>query len=291
MRFLFPKDSSRRFRVLAGIGAALVGLLGAVAAGEVAVEAADLETVKRRGYFIVGVKENLPLLGLRQPDGSLQGFEIDLAQALSQHILDSATPPQWVPLLNQDRLAKVMSGEVDLAIANLTPTDARRRVVEFSLPYLSSRTGFITTVPAPLRFADLARLRLGLLQGSVAIGRVRAAFPQATLVGLDTYEQAQQGLEQGTVEVFAGDELMLRGWLAPTQAPRASLTSGRLLPVGLGYDARAIALPKGLQYETLRQAVNQGLRSLEHEGRLQQMRKEWQLPPLAAASLDRLEED
>ncbi|MEM9136486.1 MAG: transporter substrate-binding domain-containing protein [Cyanobacteria bacterium P01_F01_bin.42] len=239
------------------------------------VQAATVEEIEQRGTVKIGVKDNLPLLGFRQPSGELTGFEIELAKKITRSIWGDRVTIEYVPLLNQNRLAAVTDGTVDMAIANLHATDTRRRVVLFSQPYLTSRTAFITLLPQS-NLASLGSGTVGVLQGSVAIGRVRTSLPGAKLLGIESYGEALEKLKSKKIDSFAGDALILKGWEHGGKLAEAD-TALQLAQVGLGFSPVAIAMPKGLQHLNFHQAVDRALDELKTAGTLEQMRNRWKL--------------
>ena len=104
--------------------------------------AAELAAILRRGHLIVAVKDNLRPLGFRDGTGQLQGLEIDLARRLAQDLFGTTDAVILKPVTNNNRLPAVLSGEVDLAIANVTTTANRLRLVNFSQPYYFSSIGY-----------------------------------------------------------------------------------------------------------------------------------------------------
>lgn len=69
-------------------------------------QAAELDEIRRRGYIVVGVKDNLRPLGFRDEAGELEGLEIDLAHWLAEQLLGDAEAIVFQPLTNQERLLK-----------------------------------------------------------------------------------------------------------------------------------------------------------------------------------------
>jgi polar amino acid transport system substrate-binding protein len=259
-------------RLVAGIGLKLLGLgfLGLSCFYPLRAIAADLETITQRGRLVVAVKDNLPPLGFRDADGQLRGFEIEIAQRLAQEILPQSKI-DFQSLNNQDRLNAVTSGQVDLAIARITANSARSRVVSFSNAYYIDGTMLITRQPAIQKLADLKRQKIVVLHGSDAIAQLRYRLPDSELVGVDSYAAAQAQLTTGKAVAFAADGSLLSGWAKES-------AEYHLLPDRLSSLPLCIALPKGLQYETLRQRVNQAIARWQAEGWLQQRAIAWGLP-------------
>ena len=233
-------------------------------------QAAPLSEIRQRGYLIVGVKDNLRPLGFRDEAGGLQGFEIEIAHRLAETLLGDAEAIQLRPVDNRDRLPWLLADEVDLVIAQMSHTPGRSRLVNFSPPYYFDGTAVITRQPEIRRLADLPQRRVAVLYQSAAIAILRHQIPNVELVGVESYQQAYQELEAGTVAAFAGDATVLSGW--QQIHPDYDLLGDRLSSVPL-----AVMMPKGLEYEPLRQAVNGAIVRWQQEGWLVDRAREWGL--------------
>ena len=97
--------------------------------------AAELSEIRDRGYLTVGVKDNRAPLGFTDDGGELAGFEIDIARRLAAELLGNDTAVKLVPVANVDRLNAVIDDDVDIAIAALTITPARRRIEPIHVRY------------------------------------------------------------------------------------------------------------------------------------------------------------
>ncbi|MCT7981507.1 transporter substrate-binding domain-containing protein [Laspinema sp. C3] len=235
------------------------------------VQAAEFAEIQQRGQLIVAVKDNVRPMGFREGGGNLQGFEIDIARRLAQELLGSAEAVELVPVENLDRLAVVMSGQVDLAIARVTATPSRSRVVYFSPPYYLDGAQIITRDPSIRHLSDLAGQAVAVLNASSTIPLLEFQLPQAHLVPVDSYQEAQRLLESGSARAFAADASILTGWVQ--QYPQY-----RLLPFQLSSQPLAVVMPKGLQYAQLHSRVNQAIAQWHQEGWLQERAEYWGLP-------------
>jgi polar amino acid transport system substrate-binding protein len=233
--------------------------------------AATLTEIRQRGHLIVAVKDNLEPLAYRTTSGTLQGFEIAIVQQLAQAILGSKQALQLKPVSNVERLSAVTSGEVDIAIAQITVTENRMRLVSFSEPYYRSGTGLLTQLPQWQSLQSLSRHAIAVLQPSVTLPYLHSALPKAQLVGVQSYTTAQQLLDNAKVQAIVGDQIVLSN-LARYHP------SYRFYPTNLTVQPLAIALPKGIQYESLRAAINLNIRQWQHQGWLETQRQAWKLP-------------
>ena len=244
------------------------------------VQAAELSEIRDRGYLIVAVKGNRAPMGFIDADGDLAGFEIDIAARLAEELLGDRTAVRFIPVANVDRLQAVIDDDADIAIAALTITPARRRIISFSYPYYLDGAAFITQRPDLQTLKDLALTRIAILDGSSNVAQVRYILPGARLVGVASYREGQALLSQGSVDAFAGDASALAGWSAPTETTSAagSTDDYRILPSIISSEPLAIALPKGTQYHPLKAEINQALRRWYDEGWLQSRAAFWGLP-------------
>ncbi|MBF2051003.1 MAG: transporter substrate-binding domain-containing protein [Elainella sp. C42_A2020_010] len=248
----------------------LLALLGS-GHGGVAVQAAELDQIRDRGYLIVGVKDNLRPLGFQDSQNQLQGFEIDIARQLATELIGDQAEVVLKPVLNQDRLNALLNGEVDLLVARMSITDARSRLVDFSRPYYIDGTAFVSRDAAIQSLRDLQQQTVAVLFGSDTIPAVRFLLPSVRLQGVESYQAAKELLESGQVAAFAADATVLTGWVQ--EHPDYHLIS----PL-ISAEALAVAMPKGRQYDELRREVNQAVERWLKTGWLRQRIAEWGLP-------------
>jgi len=242
-------------------------------------QAADLSEIRDRGYIIVAIKNNRAPLGFIDESGNLSGFEIDIARRLAAELLGDSSAVEFVPVQNVERLNVVLEDRVDFAIAAITLTEMRRRIVRFSDPYYLDGAAFVTTRASVQSLQDLRISKIALLDRSSTVPHVRFILPGAQLVGVSSYEEGQQLLASGAGAAFAGDASVLAGWLGNSTSENERY---RILPDILSADPLAIALPKGQQYDSLQSAINSALRRWYAENWLQERAAFWGLPAESA---------
>lgn len=239
---------------------------------------AELEEIQRRGYLVVGVKDNLRPLGFRDDTGELAGLEIDLAHWLAEWLLGDASAVVLQPLSNQARLSALLEDEVDLVVARLTATVSRSRLVDFSRPYYLDGTTLISRNGALQSLADLRQQPIAVLTGSDTIAVVRFYLPTARLVGVESYEEAKALLDADQVAAFAADASVLTGWVQEYSQ------SYYLAPILLSTEALAVGIPRGLQYDDLRRQVNAAIVQWQMMGVLEARILHWGLPEVGVPS-------
>lgn len=237
--------------------------------------AATLADIEARGQLIVAVKENWRPMGFRSDTGELRGLEISLARRLAEDLLGDPEAVALIPVSNAHRLRRVMEGDADLAIAGVTATESRSRVVSFSSPYYLDGVSFVTLETSLQNLENLASRTIALLEGSSTLAAVRYFLPKARLVGVESYVAAKAVLDAGEADAFAADASVLSGWVQ-------EYPDYRLLPFQLSVEPLCVVMPKGLQYDELRRRVTGAIDRWTAEGWLSEQAKFWGLPiPLA----------
>ena len=244
--------------------------IASIISWQVSAQAGTLKEIQQRRKLIVAVKDNLPLLGFRDRTGNLQGLEIDIARKLAAEIFGNAESIQLVPVVNQDRLKVVIDGTVDLTIARVTITPTRSRVVDFSRYYYLDGTGIITKQTNINKNSDLIGKKIAVLNNSTTIAALQYIIPQAKLVGVNSYQQAQSLLATDKVVAIAADRSLLIGW-------NKTDANYHLLPDKLSTEALGIVFPKGIKYDPLRQLVDRSIERWQADGWLQQRIQYWGL--------------
>ena len=232
----------------------------------------EMKAIQERGYIKIAVKDNIRPLGFRDASGNLQGLEIDLAQRLAQDLLGKPNAVKLQPVKNSDRIPQVLDNQVDLAIASVTATKSRARLVNFSIPYYLDSAVLVTKNTSLQRLSDFKNQTIGVLLGSSTIPRIKYFIPNAKLTAVNSYREAQTQLETNQIEAFAADATVLSGWVQ--EYPQY-----RLLDIKLSTEPLCVVIAKGLQRDELRRKIDNALAQYLETGWLQQRIKFWGLPP------------
>ncbi len=253
--------------------------LGAIACGGLSIEAAraaELAEIQARGKLIVAVKDNTAPLGFRDESGRLQGFEIEVVRGLAAELLGNADAVEFVPVRNQERLQALLEGRVDLVVAQLSATPTRARVVAFSSPYYFESAAFVSAEAGIDTWRDLAGRRVAVLAGSqAAVALAGDLLPEpATSVLVTSYQEALELLERGEAAAFVGDASVLIGWVQ--EFPRYRL--GDFPKVDFVPRSLSVGIPRGKQYNPLRERINVAIARWRQSGWLDEARRRWGLP-------------
>jgi polar amino acid transport system substrate-binding protein len=185
-------------RMLTGLlatGLAL-GLLGgeAVAQSSDLAASSALEAIKQRGTLRVGVSPTLPPGAMRARDGSVIGFEADVATRLAE---DMGVSVEFVPTVWDGLIPGLLGGSFDIIISVMSMTPARNLTINFTSSY--SGTGMFMGAHKELA-AGLSRPE----------DFNRPEITLATMRGSTTTTVAQRMMPNATIRQFEDEALMIQ---------------------------------------------------------------------------------
>ncbi|MFF8726319.1 glutamate ABC transporter substrate-binding protein [Streptomyces sp. NPDC015171] len=216
---------------------------------------------KKRGYFVVGAKEDQPYLGEKDPaTGVYSGFDIEIAKMMSASL---GFPPQTIrfrTIASANRETALQNGQIDYYVGTYTINANRKKLVGFAGPYYLAGQSLLVRkgeddIHGP---RDLAGKRVCSAAGSTPYQRIKADYPKAVLVAYDTYSICVDNLLTYQVDAVTTDDAILIGYAA--KAP------GELKVVGKPFSEEpyGIGVPHG--DNTLRFALDDALEAREKNG-------------------------
>ena len=248
----------------------LVIAIAILATASRAIVARELSEIVSEGELKVAVKNDVRPLGFTDEAGNLVGLEIDIARKLAEELLEDGTAIEFVTVNNTERLQVILESKVDLAIARVAVTTPRSRIVDFSPYYYLDGTGIVTRNTEVENIDQLSQSTIAVIENSATIAVVRNRLPNATLVGVESYQEALELIETNLADAFAGDRSILTGWIQ-------EYTAYNLLPERLSGAALAVVMPKGLQYRELRSQVDSAIAKWKESGWLEERIEYWGL--------------
>lgn len=86
------------------------------------------------GTIKVGIKYDQPGLGLKEPDGSFSGFDVDVATYVAKELGYDADKIEFVETKSADRENAIARGDVKFIAATYSINDERKEKVNFAAP-------------------------------------------------------------------------------------------------------------------------------------------------------------
>jgi len=205
-----------------------------------------------------------------------RGFEVDLARAIAGRLAASGRigAAGTLRLVQEQRFSRILAPaepDWDMALAQVTITDARRVAADFSVPYLTADQGVLLslqTAARPTSIADLRGMKLCAQGGSTGADLIRTTIrPAATPLLPASVVTLTRALRVGNCEALVYDAPSLAYLRA--QVPNRYGPFAGVVRTGESYGA---VFPKGSR---LRGPVNRAIAALKRDGTIAGLQRTW----------------
>lgn len=172
------------------------------------------------GNVTLGTKFDQPGLGLREPDGSMTGLDVEVATYVVNSIAaeNGWDEPSidWRETPSAQRETLIQNGEVDMITATYSINPGRSESVNFGGPYLLTHQALLVqdSTNEINGLDDLEGKILCSVTGSTPAQKVKEALPTVQLQEYDTYSSCTEALRQGNVDAMTTDATILNGYAA-----------------------------------------------------------------------------
>jgi ABC-type amino acid transport substrate-binding protein len=233
---------------------------------------ADLKSRK----ILIGTDAQYP--PMEYIDGSSQkivGFDVDMMEEVAKLI---NVKIEFKNLPSFDAIFAALSNkEFDLVVSSVSITDERKKIIDFTDPYLS--IGQVITVQTNnsgiKNIDDLKQAKLIGVQGGTTGEEAvkKAGIPTSQIKRYDTGDLPFQDLVNGAIDAVVAD--------GPPSARFTEQLGGRIKVVGEPFTTEdyGIALQKG--DDELRNAINSAIKELKSNGTMHTLLEKWKLQNVA----------
>jgi glutamate transport system substrate-binding protein len=204
--------SSLRFRVAAAVALAVALPLSITACGGGG-GGSDASKIT------IGTKFDQPGLGLKNPDGTMSGFDVDVATYVAGQLGFKPEDIEWKESPSSQRETLIQNDQVKFIAATYSITDARKEKVSFAGPYLITGQSLLVKADnTDITGAESLQnnKKLCSVSGSTPAQRIKDKYPGVQLQQYDTYSACIEALKNGAIDAVTTDEVILAGYAAQT---------------------------------------------------------------------------
>jgi glutamate transport system substrate-binding protein len=185
-------------------------------------EGSTMARLQQAGKVKVGTKFDQPLFGLKNLEGNLEGFDVEIAKIIAGELGIQPGGIEWVETVSANREPFIQQGKVDFVVATYTINDKRKQVVDFAGPYYVAGQDIMVKKGNPLGIKgpdDLAGKQVCSVTGSTPAENIRTNYPDAKLTEFDVYSKCAEALKNDQVQAVTTDNVILLGLIS--QDPEA----------------------------------------------------------------------
>ncbi|MER6299710.1 glutamate ABC transporter substrate-binding protein [Kitasatospora sp. NPDC001539] len=220
-----------------------------------------LDAARARGRLVVGAKEDQPYLGQKNPaTGVYSGFDIEIAKMVGASLGFGPDRIQFKTIASANRETALQNGQVDYYVGTYTINDNRKKLVGFAGPYFIAGQSLLVrknddSIHGP---QDLNGKKVCSASGSTPYQRIQSQYPEAHLIGYDTYSACVDNLITNQVDAVTTDNAILLGY--------AAKVPDELKVVGPPFSTEPYGIGTPKNDTVLRTALNDALAQHEQNG-------------------------
>ncbi len=226
------------------------------------------EKAKARGSFVVGVKEDQPGLGYKDPTtNKYSGFDIDIARLMSAKLGLDPEKIQFKTIQSAAREQALINGDVDYYVGTYTINAGRKEKVGFAGPYfVAGQDLLVKKDNTDITGKDaLKGKKVCSATGSTPVKRIRdeKLTEDANILEFQGYSQCVTKLLDGEVDAVTTDDAILKGYAAAEE--------GKLRVVGKTFSSEPYGIGVPKEDTALRTKMNDILQASLDDGSWQKI--------------------
>lgn len=211
------------------------------------------------GEITIGTKFDQPLFGLAGPDGTPEGFDIEIGKLIAAKLGIDSDKITWTEAVSANREPFIQSGEVDIVIATYTINDDRKKIVSFAGPYYEAGQDILVLEGNPDGIEgpeDLEGKNVCTVTGSTSEENILEYG--AKVLPAAGYSECLEPLRNGAVVAVTTDNVILAGL--------ADQNEGEFEVVNNPFTAEPYGIGLKLEDEEFRNWINDTLEESYEDG-------------------------
>jgi ABC-type amino acid transport substrate-binding protein len=202
----------------------LLALMTAVTIGSVHAAESTFDKISRTGQMVMGARSGSVPFGFIDKDNKWVGFSIDLCTEVKNKLeakLGKKIELELKEVIPSNRIPLVANGTIDIECGSTTYTRARDETVDFSINFFFTGSQLLVKKGSGINnVANLAGKRVGATQGTTNEKAIRDVAPRATVVVFQDHPSGFLALDQGKIDAYTTDGIILAGLRA--KSPNAA---------------------------------------------------------------------
>ena len=149
-----------------------------------------------------GIEGAYPPFSWTEPDGTLRGFDVDIANALCEEmkVKCKIVAQDWDGII-----PSLLARKYDAIIAAMSITEVRKEKVDFTGKYALIPNKFLAKKGANLDFNDLKGKKVGVQRATTHDQYMTDNYEDVEIVRYGTFDEAYLDLANGRIDTVLGD--------------------------------------------------------------------------------------
>jgi ABC-type amino acid transport substrate-binding protein len=189
-----------------------------------------LKKIKNTNTIVIGYSEISRPFSFVGEDGTPAGYSIDLCMRIvagvQQQLGLRDLQVKWVPVTVENGIPLLVKGTIDIECGSTTNTLSRQEQVDFSqLTFVDAGKMLVKAGSGIRGIGDLGNKRVAVIPGTttekVLTESLQRRYVKADVIKVKEPAEGLAALENGTVDAYASDEVLLVGLALTAKDPTA----------------------------------------------------------------------
>jgi polar amino acid transport system substrate-binding protein len=184
-----------------------------------------VEKVARTGVLTAGTSRDAIPFAYADRKGQIMGYSVDMLSLIKEQLekeLGRKIQLKLVLLTPAERIPNIINKKVDIVCDASSFTWERDKKVDFSLSYAATGTQLLVQKNSNLETPEsLLGKKIGVLSQTTNETILKKLQPKAQFVYLKTRAEGFTALQQGKIDAFASDSILLEAFLINSKNPEA----------------------------------------------------------------------
>lgn len=212
----------------------------------------------------VGVEGAYPPFSSKESDGTLVGFDIEIAMALCAEMKRNCelVEQEW-----DGMIPALKARKFDAIVASMSITEERKRQIDFSDKYYQTPARLVAPKGADLKATEegLAGKRIGVQRGATHQCYAEKMYPDAEIVLYGSQEEVFQDLVLGRIDLQLSDSLISQNsFLSKDEGAKFAFLGGDQTDLECYGEGVGVAVRQN--EEELRDAISAAITTIRENG-------------------------
>lgn len=220
---------------------------------------------------VIGSEGAYPPFNNLESDGTLTGFDIDIAKALCEEMKADCTfvTQEW------DGMIPALI-DIDAIVASMSITEERKQQVDFTNKYYNTPPAIVVPKDSPITEATAAGLSgkvLGAQSSTTHSNYAEAHMKESELKLYPTADEYKLDLANGRIDAAIDDVVVLSEWLKTEDGACCKLLGTLPIDPVINGEGAGIAVRKG--DDALREKLNKAIEAIRANGKYKQINEKY----------------
>lgn len=219
----------------------------------------------------MATEASFPPFSQTEADGSYTGFEIDLGNAVCEHLEWNCT---WVKQDFDGAIAALLANKFDIIFSSMSIKPERAEVADFSLAYYATPTAFFGAEDAGLLPpSNLDGMVVGVYGGSTQQSYAEENFEGISIRQYENIDQMGADLKNGRIDLMFVEQLAGLVWTSSDEGDGYGMVGDYIGLEEFGEQGAGAMFRQ--DDDDLREEVNRALRALYEDGTFDEIQAKW----------------